>query len=547
MTRFLPLSLLAAAGLLVVSCGSSDDNAANPNCSNNSCSACGSCYDLCVCTTGNLAQCAPACGLSSTGGTSGGGGSGGAATGGSGGTLPAGELAKGLAMSEIDIYQAVRVPLMKDWGEPPRNAPVVADREGVFRVFVTPEAGYQAREIVARVDLGGAGLFDGKAFIGGPSNEGDPNSTIQVPIPPGAIKPGQAYSVSLLEASAGSFAGTSDKAKFGAVNLAAQNAGTYTVMLVPIVVGGVTPKLGQSEIQNYRDTLFKMYPVADLKIEVRAPASYGGAAPQRNGSGWSQLLSWLMQLRSSDKPPAQTYYYGIFTPGNSFMQWCQGACVAGLSTTPQPNDVIGRTGMGLGFFAADGNPGSPETMAHELGHTLGLIHAPCGQGGAMPQNVDPAYPYSGASIGTQGWDIITKGFLDPGKYKDIMSYCDPNWTADWTFNKMFKRIAYVNGAGSMAVSKDALRAPGKFRTAIVAEGGSLAWGSAIDTPWPVLGAERPVDVLDGSGAVLGTIKGFTLPVGHDGTSEFLLLRDDGPWPAGAQAIRVSGSTETLAL
>ncbi len=547
MTRFLSLSLLVSAGLLVASCGSSDSTAADPNCSNNTCSGCGSCYDLCVCTTGNAAQCGPACGITSTGGA--GGGSGGSATGGggSGGTMPAGDLAKGLAMSEIDIYQAVRLPLMKDWGEPPRSAPVVTDREGVFRVFVTPEAGYQPREIVARVELGGGGSFDGKAFIGGASNEGDPNSTIQVPIPPGTIKAGMTYTVSLLEAGAGTFAGSSDKAKYGAVNLGAQNAGTYTITLVPIVVAGVSPKSGAAEVQIYRDTLFKLYPVADLKIDVRAPATYGGAAPQRNGSGWGQLLNWLMQLRSSDKPPAQTFYYGIFTPGPSFMQWCQGACVAGLSTTPQPNDVIGRTGMGLGFFAADGNPGSPETMAHELGHTLGLIHAPCGQGGVMPQNVDPAYPYSGASIGTQGWDIITKGFVDPGKYKDIMSYCDPNWTADWTFNKMYKRIAYVNGAGSMAVSKDQLRAPGKFRTAILGGDVSLEWGSPIDTPWPVLGAERPVEVLDAAGAVIGTAKSFVLPVGHDDKTQFLLLPESAPWPAGAKAIRPLGSPLTLAL
>ena len=226
----------------------------------------------------------------------------------------------------------------------------------------------------------------------------------------------------MLEASAGgNFTGSTDKAKFGAVNLGAQSSGTFTVMLVPMVTAGITPKSGPAEVQIYRDALFKMYPVGEIKVEVRAPATYPGSAPQRTGSGWSQALSWLMQLRSADKPPAQTYYYGLITPGQSFMGWCQGACVAGLSTTPQANDPTGRAGMGLGYFPNDGNSGSPDTMNHEVGHTLGLLHAPCGQGGAMPQNIDPAYPYAGASIGTPGWNVLTKTFLDPAKYKDIMA------------------------------------------------------------------------------------------------------------------------------
>ncbi|GMV13070.1 MAG: hypothetical protein AMXMBFR56_12940 [Polyangiaceae bacterium] len=556
MLRALSLSLFVATGLFVFACGSADSSGSNPNCSNNSCSACANCYELCVCTTGDTAQCAPACGMSSTGGAPGGGGApaGGAGggpsggSGGGGGTISSGGLATGLSITEISLYQAVKVPLMQNWSEPARNAPIIVDREGVFRVFVNPESGYQAREIIARVELAGGatGSFDGKAYIGGPSSDTDPNSTIQVSIPPGTIKPNTTYTVSLLEAAQGqSFPGASDKAKYGAVNLGAQGSGVFNVMLVPIVINGITPVTGPSEVQAYHDRLFKLYPAHEVNVEVRAPATYGGSAPQAKSiSGWNQLLNWLMQLRSNDKPPANYYYYGVFTPATSFAAFCGGACIAGLSNTPynQPNDVLSRSSIGLGFFPSGGNPSSSDTMAHEVGHALGLFHAPC-----QTQDADPQFPYSGGGIGTWGWDIFTKNFLEPSKYKDIMGYCDPTWTADWTFNKMYKRISYVNGAGDVAVPTDPERAPGRFNTAIIADDGTLSWGTPIDTPWPVLTDERTVEILDAAGKVIGKVKGFAYPVGHDGKTTFLLIRDKGAFAPNAAAIKPAGSPVSLAL
>lgn len=555
MLRTLSVSFFLAFGLTALACGSSDGNSANPNCSNNSCSACTSCYELCICTTGDTAQCAPACGIANVGGAPGGGGASGggggpvggaSGAGGSGGTVAAGGPAAGISISEISLYQAVKVPLMQNWSEPPRNAPVVADREAVIRVFVNPAAEYQPRELVARVELAGSssGSFDGKAFIGGPSSDADSNSTIQVSIPPNTIKPNSTYTVSLLEAAAGSFPGASDQSKFGAVNLGAQNAGVFNVVLVPIVVNGITPLTGANEVQAYHDRLMRLYPAPDINIQVRAAANYPGSSPQGSGNGWNQLLNWLQSLRAQDNPPANSYYYGVFTPTQSFGQFCGGACVAGLSNLPSANDVKGRVGSGLGFFPVGGNPGSSDTMAHEVGHTLGMAHAPCGP----VQGADPAFPYAGGGIGAWGWDIFTKNFLNPSGYKDVMGYCNPNWIADWSFNKMYKRISYANGAGDLFVSNDPKRAPGLFQTAIIAEDGTLSWGYPINTPWPVTDDERTVEVLDGAGKVIGKLTGYESSVGHHGEIKFLLIRGSAVnLAAGAAAIRPSGSMLSLPL
>ena len=58
-------------------------------------------------------------------------------------------------------------------------------------------------------------------------------------------------------------------------------------------------------------------------------------------------------------------------------------------------------------------------MAHELGHTMSLLHTPCG--GA--NNQDPSYPYSNGSIGVWGYDFRDGGSLVAPHNRDVMSYC----------------------------------------------------------------------------------------------------------------------------
>ena len=69
-------------------------------------------------------------------------------------------------------------------------------------------------------------------------------------------------------------------------------------------------------------------------------------------------------------------------------------------------------------------------MAHEIGHYLGLAHAPCGTPG------DPNYPAyephdpassPNASIGEYGLNINNGNVLRPQTFKDYMSYCGPGW------------------------------------------------------------------------------------------------------------------------
>ena len=73
------------------------------------------------------------------------------------------------------------------------------------------------------------------------------------------------------------------------------------------------------------------------------------------------------------------------------------------------------------------------TMAHELGHNMSLLHAPCGD----PLNLDRSFPYTDGSIGSWGYDFEAYELIAPTQ-PDLMSYCVPKWISDYHFSNALR-------------------------------------------------------------------------------------------------------------
>ncbi len=148
-------------------------------------------------------------------------------------------------------------------------------------------------------------------------------------------------------------------------------------------------------------------PIGELELRIREP--YRTTADLTTAAGWLALLREISVLRLIER--RRDYYYGALAepPGSPFRG-------------------LGYIGLPVGVGVLD-----IDTFAHELGHNMGLRHAPCG--GAL--NADPDFPYEEGSIGVFGYETRRGNtrMVDPAEYRDLMTYCDPSWISDYHFVK----------------------------------------------------------------------------------------------------------------
>lgn len=168
------------------------------------------------------------------------------------------------------------------------------------------------------------------------------------------------------------------------------------------------------------DWIRRVYPVSRVDVTWHAPYQFTGNLS--TSSDWGRLLNEITTLRSSEGAPASTVYYGLVPTADCDSAWFR-AGIAGIGW-------IGlRAAVGLDIKDQAG-----EIAAHEIGHNLGLLHAPCGSVGSA----DSEYPYTNGSIGQYGLDVYDSTLYDPSKAKDVMSYCYPKWVSDYTYRELYE-------------------------------------------------------------------------------------------------------------
>lgn len=160
------------------------------------------------------------------------------------------------------------------------------------------------------------------------------------------------------------------------------------------------------------------------------------------------------------------------------------------------NDVGGMGHFGLDSswtaLSTSYDPNSPyspfsgQTFAHEIGHNFSRLHVDCGD----PSFNDLFYPYDeslfadGSTNGYYGFDAQTKTSIAPQsgnrKVADLMSYCPPRWTSDYTWKALMGKLSDRGAAVNAATTAQFLAGSTAYVSGVIGPDGTTG---ALDTTW----------------------------------------------------------------
>ena len=299
------------------------------------------------------------------------------------------------------------------------SVPLVQSRDGFLRVFVTATPGapvapavrvrlYQSGALLQTLTIPARGSSTPSTIV-----EGTLSSSWNTQIPGSLIQPNTSMLVDVDPDNSIAESNESDNtfpSSGTAQALSVQAVSSATIRLVPIrqTANGLVGSVGSAD--QALDLTRRMYPLGTVSTEVRQVFTVQGPLQPSNDNGeWNQVLSDLEALRIIDDATDRTYY--------------------GVVHLDYTSGIVGNGFVGAPSALGWDNPSDMRrVIAHELGHTWGQLHTPCG----TPPGVDPAYPYHSGNIGVYGYDLGNGTLKTPGQ-PDIMGYCDNPWVSDYTY------------------------------------------------------------------------------------------------------------------
>lgn len=309
------------------------------------------------------------------------------------------------------------------------DVPLVQGREALLRVFVTA-SGANAPTPRARVRFFANGSLVGTETIAPPTgpaptsiDESKLSNSWNLRVPASLIQPGLAVLADIDPDNSVKESNENDNvlpASAMPQPVTVQAVSTANVRFVPVRQGanGPTGNVSNSNKDQLVDLARRMYPLREIQTDVHAvyTTSSGPLDPDNGNNSWNQILGEIEALRVAEN--SNRTYFGVVK-----LDYTSGIVGVGF---------IGVTSSGSARAALGWDEPSDvrRVVAHELGHTWGQLHAPCG--GPPPTSVDPNFPYSGGTIGVFGYDATSR-VLESSFSTDIMGYCPDPWISDYMY------------------------------------------------------------------------------------------------------------------
>lgn len=301
----------------------------------------------------------------------------------------------------------------------------------------------------------------------------------------------------------------------GTAPLSVVDVPPLNVRFVPVTLaahGGATGVVNASNLSQYLRTLKSVHPLGVINAHVGTGivtnANFGTAPSGGAAAFWTQVLGELDLARIADPVEPDANWYGVVVPPTGFNNTTYGG-FSYIPTNPANFGAGTRTSVAVQvnwFF----NPTQArDLVAHELGHTFGRSHAPCGAAGAP---LDPMYPRSDGTLEQAGHDVFAwatglaaSAATIPTTTGDVMGYCNPAWASAYTYR------AVMAFRGSTVLAS---RAPDPVTRVLVVRG-TVSHGNSITLEpaftldarptAPVTSGDYTMDALDDRGRVLVSV------------------------------------------
>ena len=293
--------------------------------------------------------------------------------------------------------------------------PLVAGEDALLRVFVTSETDMDAYMPLVRatfyegnVDVHTVDMPNQETPIPTEVDEGDLSSSANARIPGSVLTPGLEMVIEIdPEGELDPALGINGRLPAeGRIAIDVREMPPFDLTMVPFlwtenpdrsILARVEGLTADSELFRLtRDVL----PVGEFYLTIREPV---WTSVEPNPHNFGSTFRETVTIHAMDG--AGGHYMGVLTGSGT-----------GLANAPGVVSVSTLDNM---------------VIAHELGHNMSLLHAPCEIGSNDPF-IDPDYPYPVSAVGVWGYDLLNQMPVHPDT-KEVMG-CG-SWISDYFFTK----------------------------------------------------------------------------------------------------------------